>query len=177
VNGEIMSTSIVMTVICKDQPGIVNSLSEVLRRHDGNWTQSSMSSLAGQFAGILLATVPDDAVSACLVELGELRARGLEVIAHAADQEIAESNAELWSLDLVGHDRPGIVQEITRVLTHLGVNVNELETEVASASMAGGPLFKAKAVLQVPVDVELSQLETELEALANELMVELRRER
>ena len=49
----IMSTSIVLTVIGEDQPGIVKALSEVLTRHGGNWTQSNMSSLAGKFAGIV----------------------------------------------------------------------------------------------------------------------------
>ena len=171
-----MSTSLVMTIIGDDHPGIVNTLSEVLSRHGGNWTQSSMSSLAGQFAGILLATLPDTAVEDCLDELRELSEQGLEIIAHTADRELADSDAERWALDLVGHDRPGIVQEITAVLAQFGVNVEELETEVASASMAGGPLFKAHATLSVPNDVELDDLEGGLESIANELMVEFRRE-
>lgn len=171
-----MSTSIVMTVIGEDHPGIVNTLSEILARHGGNWTQSSMSTLAGQFAGILLATLPESAVQDCLEELGELKEQGLDVIAHAAASPVADEEAELWRLDLVGHDRTGIVQEISAVLAQHGVNVEELETEVASASMAGGPLFKAHALLGVPVDVELEDLERGLEAIANELMVEFRRE-
>ncbi len=172
-----MSTSIVMTVIGPDHPGIVNSLSEVLDRHGGNWADSSMSTLAGQFAGILLATVPDEKTEACLAELKGLSASGLEVIAHIAQTEPSVEPARTYALDLVGHDRPGIVKDITQVLTRFGVNVNELETEVASASMAGGPLFKARAILTVPEDVELVEIETRLEAIANELMVEFRRER
>jgi glycine cleavage system regulatory protein len=172
-----MNTSVVMTVIGEDHPGIVNTLSEVLTRHGGNWTQSSMSSLAGQFAGILLATLPDDAVADCLAEFDELREQGLEIIAHTAAAPPPDPDSERWALDLVGHDRPGIVHEITAVLAQFGVNVEELETEVASASMAGGPLFKARASLQVPGGLELAELESRLEALANELMVEFRRQR
>ena len=172
-----MSTPIVMTVIGEDHPGIVSTLSEILARHGGNWMQSSMSTLAGQFAGILLATLPDSTVTDFLDELGELGEQGLDVIAHTAERAPAQADSESWVLDLIGHDRPGIVQEITAVLAQFAVNVEELETEVASASMAGGALFKAHATLSVPTNVEPDDLEHGLEALANELMVEFRRKR
>lgn len=51
------TTCIILTVIGKDHPGIVAALSEVVANHDGNWTESSMSTLVGQIACILLATV------------------------------------------------------------------------------------------------------------------------
>jgi len=66
--GKIMKKSIVLTVLGEDHPGIVKALSDVVARHGGNWTHSSMSSLAGQFAGILLATVPADQ-AACIATL------------------------------------------------------------------------------------------------------------
>ena len=53
-----MSTSIVLTVVSDDHPGIVESLSQVLANHGGSWEESSMMSLAGKFAGILLARLP-----------------------------------------------------------------------------------------------------------------------
>lgn len=170
-----MSTSIVMTVIGEDHPGIVNRLSEILNRHNGNWTQSSMSSLAGQFAGILLATLPKAEVEACIASLTALSEVGLDVVVHVADELGEAAEADRWALDLVGHDRHGIVREITGVLAQFGANVEELETEVASASMAGGPLFKAHAVVNVPAGADLVELEQGLEAIANELMVEFRR--
>ena len=72
-----MNTSIVLTVIADDQPGIIEAVSKTLANHDGNWTQSSMSSLAGQFAGILLASVPEQNAEACIAELRSLEDTGL----------------------------------------------------------------------------------------------------
>jgi glycine cleavage system regulatory protein len=67
-----MKTSIILTIIAADQPGIIRTVSKALKNHGGNWNQSSMSSLAGQFAGILLASVPSENTEACLAELIEL---------------------------------------------------------------------------------------------------------
>jgi glycine cleavage system regulatory protein len=169
-----MSTPIVLTILGKDHPGIVESLSAVLARHNGNWTQSSMSSLAGQFAGILLATVPRDNAAACIADLEALSATGLQVNVHASDISAPAAATQEFAMDLVGHDRHGIVRDITHVLTRHGVNVQELETEVESASMAGGSLFRARAWLSAPESVDLDALERELEEIANELMVEIR---
>jgi len=60
------NASIVLTVVADDQPGIVEALSDALATHDGNWTESSMMTLAGKFAGILLAEVPEGSGEECI---------------------------------------------------------------------------------------------------------------
>jgi glycine cleavage system regulatory protein len=169
-----MNTSIVLTVIADDQPGIIKTVSRVLTNHGGSWTQSSMSSLAGQFAGILLASVPTERSAACLLELQGLESRGMQVVAHVSRGAPAESgDTQHYFLDLVGNDRPGIVHDITTVLANHNVNVHKLETVVESASMGGGEIFRVKAKLVVPMTVDIDALESELEAMANDLMVDI----
>ena len=172
-----MNTSIVLTVIADDQPGIIETVSNVLNEHDGNWTQSSMSSLAGQFAGILLASVPGDNTNACLAELKALEAEGLRIIVRTSSDETLAENMEEYSLELVGNDHPGIVHDITRVLASHKVSVINLETSVEAASMGGGELFKARAQLLVPESSDILALEGELEDIANDLMVNIRFEK
>ena len=111
-----MNTSIVLTIIADDQPGIIQSVSEVLTHHGGNWTKSSMSSLAGRFAGILLASVPAENTETCLAELHELESRGIRVVANVGDEDPGEAKTNTYLLDLVGNDHPGIVHEITTLL-------------------------------------------------------------
>ncbi len=55
-----MQKQLVVTVIGADKPGIVESLADTITRQQGNWLASSMSELAGQFAGILHVAVPDE---------------------------------------------------------------------------------------------------------------------
>ena len=168
-----MNTSIVLTVIANDQPGVIHTVSEVLHKYGGSWSQSSMSSLAGQFAGILLASVPAENANACLEELHGLESKGLRVIAHVSDKEPVAEDSHEYSLDLVGNDRPGIVHDITTLLANHNVNVHDLETVVESASMGGGELFRATAQLIVPVSTDIDALEDELEEMANDLMVDI----
>lgn len=166
-----MNTSIVLTIIANDQPGIIQTVSTALTNHGGNWIQSSMSSLAGQFAGILLVSVPEENTEACLAELQGLESSGLQVIAHVSDEATGVQKTNTYVLDLVGNDRPGIVHEITTLLAKHKISVHEFETTVEGASMGGGELFKATAQLVIPETADIDLLETELEDLANDLMV------
>ena len=169
-----MNTSIVLTVIAEDQPGVINAVSQVLQKHGGSWTQSSMSSLAGQFAGILLASVPSDRSQKCLDQLHGLESKGLRVIAHVSSDEAPEAEeSREYNLDLVGNDRPGIVHDITTLLAKHKVNVHNLETVVESASMGGGEIFRASAQLVLPASVDIETIESEIEELANDLMVDI----
>lgn len=172
-----MNTSIVLTVIADDQPGIIETVSKALKNHDGNWTQSSMSSLAGQFAGILLASVPSDKTDACLAELKALESEGLRIIVRTGADEAQTESVREYSMQLLGNDHPGIVHDITRVLARHEVSVIDFETSVEGASMGGGELFRARAQLLVPESSDVFALESELEDIANDLMVDIRFER
>jgi glycine cleavage system regulatory protein len=76
-------------------------------------------------------------------------------------------------IELVGHDRPGIVRDLSQSLADRGVSIDELHTEVVDAAMGGGPLFRVKAQLAVPEALTNNELKRGLEALANEMMVDL----
>ena len=59
-----MQHTLVMTVIGPDRPGLVEAIATEVRRHDGNWLESRMARLGGQFAGILRVQVPADSEGA-----------------------------------------------------------------------------------------------------------------
>lgn len=172
-----MTSSLVITVIGPDRPGLVETLSRTVSEHGGNWTRSRMAHLAGQFAGILHVTVPADAADGLKGALDSLSGNGL-VVAIAREDAIAGAESPAAAglglkLDLVGQDRPGIVREISRALATRGVNVEELATECESAPWSGESLFKAQISLHAPADIDLDSLRRDLEAIAQDLMVDI----
>ena len=164
--------SLVLTVIGPDRPGLVESLASTIAQHGASWVESRMSRLGGQFAGILRVTV-DGAKSASLFRaLMELERGGLRVVVQPGGSDESAA-ARRVKLELVGADRPGIVQSVSGALAQRGVNVEELVTECVDAPHYGGLLFKAVAHLAVPPDVSLDSLRQRLEAIAADMMVDV----
>ena len=169
-------TDLVLTLLGPDRPGLVELVAGIIATHKGNWLESRMTRLAGQFAGILRAELPDAEMPAALAALNALAERGLKVTATTASRP-AESAAErTMDLELVGLDRPGIVREISQLLAANGVNVEELTTNRKSAPMSGEMLFEARAHVRVPAGTDLAALRAGLERLASDLLVEVRLE-
>ena len=163
---------LVLTVIAPDQPGLVEKLAQCVAGHAGNWLESRMSRMAGQFAGILRVAVPLERHDALVAALHSLCSQGIRVVVAQSGLEPTGSWKAIH-LELVGNDRPGIVRDITRQLAALGVNLERLNTEVAPAPMSSELLFHAQALLAVPQGLTLDALQGHLEALADDLMVEL----
>lgn len=165
-----MRTSLVLTILGDDKPGIVEHLSEQILAAGANWEESRMARLAGKFAGLLRVSVEADRAET-LAE--RLRGLGGLTVAVQPSPEIQADTFQTLRVELLGNDHPGIIRDISRVLAEHRVNIEELETNVTSAPMSGDALFRARALLRIPETVRLSALVDVLEALAGELMVDL----
>ena len=132
-----------------------------------------MARLGGRFAGILVLDVPDDRADPLASDLAALKDVGLLVTLERTDVPAEHLSLRL-SLELLGADRPGIVAEISTALAGQRVGIQELTTDVREAPMSGGQLFEAQAVLEAPPTTSMDDLRSMLEAIADELMVEIR---
>jgi len=168
-----MQLSLVMTVIGKDRPGLVDSVAGIVADQGGNWLESRMSRLGGQFAGILRVQIPAEKEAALVRHLKHLETEGLTIVVHSDRPQAEESERTLTYLEIVGQDRPGIVHQISHALAAHGVNVEELNTECSSAAMSGETLFKAAAKLKIPSSCKLGELKRELEQIAEDLIVDI----
>lgn len=170
-----MLATLVMTVIGADRPGLVQMVAARVADHGGNWLESRMCRLGGQFAGILRVEVPQARRDELVNALRTLEVDGLRVIIHAEGGGAERAAAgSLATIELVGNDRPGILRSVSGVFAAHGVNVEELASERVSAPMDGGMLFKARATVFVPANVKLAAVRTDLEKIATDLMVDLK---
>ncbi|MBV9750310.1 MAG: ACT domain-containing protein [Acetobacteraceae bacterium] len=165
--------SLILTLVGPDRPGLVSALSDKVARFGGSWLESQMARLAGQFAGIVLIVVPDSKADAFATELQALESDDLHLTVQRTGADEAAWSGQALRLDLVGHDRPGIVRDITRVLAERKVNILELTTRVTSGSFSAEQMFHAAARLQLPDGLAADELKAVLEDLGNELMIDI----
>jgi glycine cleavage system regulatory protein len=161
--------SLIVTVVGPDRPGLVRALAEAVDAAGGSWQESRMARLAGQFAGIVLVEAPESLTE----DLRALERQGLKIVVQTGSPGAPAPAPSQLALEVVGNDRPGIVRDISRVLAGCGVNIEELTTDVTSGSFSGGTLFKVTALLRAPNDGAVDLVKTGLEALGNELMVDI----
>lgn len=163
--------NLVLTVVGDDRAGLVAALADVVSAHGGNWEHSQLAELAGTFAGIVVVSVPDDRVPDLTAALGQLEGL-LKITVHPGHDARSEAARDL-TLSVLGNDHPGIVRDISAVLSRHALSIEELTSETRDAPMAGGRLFEARVLARIPADVDLAALRAELERLATELMVEI----
>jgi glycine cleavage system regulatory protein len=169
-------TDIVVTLIGPDRPGLVEAVAAVVAAHGGSWQEGRMAQLAGKFAGILRIEVAADGAAELTSALAGLEKNGLRLICEIAGTPSAAPAGPLRTMDveLLGLDRPGLVREVSSVLAARRVNVESLETDVYSAPMTADSMFRARARVRVPGDVDAAELRASLERLAGDLMVDIR---
>src|SRR5829696_7636744 len=128
-----MLATLVMTVIAVDRPGLVQMVAARVADHGGNWLESRMCRLGGQFAGILRVEVAPERRDELLNALRTLEVDGLRVIIHADGGGLSDQRPQtadrtmtpgtLVAVALVGTDRPGILRSVSGVFAAHGINV------------------------------------------------------
>lgn len=167
-----MTKNLILTFIADDRPGLVGLLSRTVADAGGNWLDSRMAHLANKFAGIAEVEIADGKVGALEMALSALEAEGFHVVVEEAGGAGAPGG-QVFEIDLVGPDRPGIVRDISQCLAERGVSVEEMETDILEAPHAGGTLFQASLRVRAPQGLGDQDLQDALEVLAESLMVDI----
>lgn len=165
---------LVLTAIGDDRPGLVSTLATAVQDAGGNWLESQMGRLAGTFAGIVLVDIGEaglPALKSACEKLGTERV--LDITFADADQSKAAPVGEPLHVFVLGHDRLGIVREVSAALSSLGVTIERLETITREAPMGDGTLFEADADVLVPQGVTQDAVRHAIEELAHDLVVDL----
>ena len=163
----------VFTFVGADQPGLVETLSRTVAAQGGNWLESRMSELAGQFAGIVKVEVAPHQATALRAALLALSNQQLSVLVAPGPGAPHTPALRTLRLSILGNDRPAIVREVAQALAARHINVREMDTSIRSAPMSGAPLFEAVARIQVPNTLDLAELRTQLDKIADALTVDI----
>lgn len=167
-----MPEDLVLTIIARDRPGVVEDIARVVSDHSGNWIDSALSRLGGEFTGILRITVPEHNTEPLIRALEGLAARGITV-AWRADEDTPPVSGTRARLTFAGRDHADIVHDVCHVLASRKVNVENLRSEVIPATADADPVFSATAEVILPTDLDVDDLRDALELAGNANHVEI----
>lgn len=161
---------LIFTLLGKDKPGLIDSLAQKVFNLGGNWLASSFAHMAGNFTGFVQIDLPQEKHQ----ELIEAFSRhpDLQINLVTGEDDLSQQ-LQSANIEIMGNDKPGIVQELTSVLHQFNINIVKFESSCGSAPNWGNSLFKAKAVINVPTEFDLSQLREALEDISDDLVVDL----
>ncbi|UWF77356.1 MULTISPECIES: glycine cleavage system protein R [Microbacterium] len=164
-------TTLILTVAGADRPGLVSAVADVVEAHGGNWENSQLSELAGVFAGVIEVSVAEDRAAELQTALRELQ--GLLTIDVRTGSEEHPEASDRITLSVLGQDRPGIVREVSSVLSDHALSIESMTTETRDAAMAGGRLFESTVTATAPASADLDALRADLERIAHEIQVDI----
>ena len=159
-----MRTQMILTLTGPDRVGVVEQVTAAILAVDGNIETSRMVRLAGEFATLVLWTIPDGRLAETDGAFAELRAAGYRTVLSPAQSSSASAEAGRvgYRIEVSGADHEGIVHDIARGLAASGINIESMDTEVVPAPVTGTDLFKMSAAVAVPASADESGWQEQL---------------
>lgn len=170
-----MQKHLVFTLTGSDRVGLVEDITEVLLKYQGNVETSRMARLGDQFAILMLVSIPEDQFDALRQGLRGLRDEGYKVTTSPTEPGYATrySGWVPYQVKVNGADHEGIIYDITRYLADNGINIETMDTGIVKAPMSGTPLFTMSAVVVVPPDLSFTEWRDDLEDAGDRLSVDV----
>lgn len=159
-------TSLAITVVGHDRPGIIARAAEALAACGMNLEDSSMTRLRGHFAMTLVCRgqAPAADVEAALAPLvdGSLMVSVREV----PDEPAEPATGETYLVTVHGADRMGIVARLAGLIAAAGGNITDLTTRLA------GDLYVLLAEVDLAPGADAEAFRTDLARVSAELGVD-----
>jgi glycine cleavage system transcriptional repressor len=171
-----MHRNLVLTLTGPDRIGIVDDVTGLLLGRGGNVEMSRMARLGGEFAILMLVSLPADQAAGLEKDLERLTAQGYKVTTAQARPTPAEARPG-WipcRIEVHGADHEGIIQEVARYLSRQGINIESMDSETTPAPVSGIPLFTMTASVAVPPNLSGQGWEAGLEEISSRMNLEIR---
>ena len=150
---------LILTAVGPDRVGLVEKISEFIARRDCNIEDSKMAVFCGEFAVIVLISGDGGKLVKIASDYREIEAEtGLTISIKTPAIRKTEESYLPYKLTASCMDHPGIVYQISNVLSTMGVNIESMETKTYSAPVSGTPIFQLEADLAVPTRTNINQL-------------------
>ena len=170
-----MPNRLVFTLTGSDRIGFVEHVTELILECGGDVQASRMARLGGEFAMLLLVSVPEAETQRLSKNIEDLSGEGLKVTITETEWGVAAKRKDWlpFKIEVRGANHEGIIHEIADHLSKQGINIESIDTNIVPAPMSGTPIFAMEAVVVVPPDLPRNEWQDELDEVADRLNVDL----
>lgn len=170
-----MPKRFVLTLTGSDRIGIVQQVTKSVLECGGDVQASRMARLGGEFAMLMLVSIPDSETDRLSANVEELSGEGFKVTLTETEWGVSVRRKDWlpYQIKVRGANHEGIIHEISEHLSEQGINIESVDTNVVPAPMSGAPLFTMEAIVVVPPDLPKNKWQDELEEAADQLNVDL----
>jgi glycine cleavage system transcriptional repressor len=165
---------LILTAVGPDQVGLVEKISEFIARHGSNIEDSKMAVFCGEFALIILISGEGGNLHKIANHYRELEIEtGLAI---AIKTPISRKPAESflpYTLTASCMDHPGIVYQLSGILSSLGINIESMETKTYAAPVSGTPIFRLEANISIPTRININSLRERFAAIQKEENIDI----
>lgn len=150
-----MRAQAVLTLTGPDRVGIVEEMTGALLELGTNVETSRMARLGGEFAVLMLVSLPAEKLSGLEDALAGLAEHGYRITVVPTEEHptVVRTRTVAYRIDVTGADHEGIIHDIAHGLSKLGINIESMETSTSPEPASGTPLFSMRAVVAVPPEL------------------------
>ena len=153
------SSHLILTAVGPDRVGLVEKIAAFIARHGCNIEDSKMAVFCGEFAVIVLISGDGTKLVKIASDYHEIETEtGLTISIKTPAVRKTEDSYLPYKLTASCMDHPGIVYQISNVLSGMGVNIESMETKTYAAPISGTPIFQLEADLTVPTRTNIAEL-------------------
>ena len=165
---------LLLTAIGPDQVGLVQRISEFISRHGCNIEDSKMAVFCGEFAVIVLITGDGGNLVKIARDYREIETEtGLAISIKTPSTRKAAESFLPYKLTASCMDHPGIVYQLSAVLSAMGVNIESMETKTYAAPVSGTPIFQLEADLAIPTRTNINSLRARFAEIQREENIDI----
>ena len=172
-----MEKKFVMTAFCKDRPGIVADITEIIFQAGCNLEDSTMTSMLDEFAIILLFSGKGDNLEEQLLkDCRRLeREKGITAFLRSVEIKDKTSRDKIYTktINVDGMDQSGIVYKVSRFLANDNINIESLTSRRLISPETGTAIYSMEINVQVPEEISLAHLEEGLSQVGEKLNVDI----
>ena len=170
--------SLIISAVGSDRPGIVSEISGVITSHGGNIEKSRMTRLGSDFTIIMLVMVDSKWKESLVVALQAIKELSITIKSTEPNTVITGENCQVTAgencqISLSGADNEGIVKVLSKYLVGKSINILEMQTHITNAPVTGTPLFNLKAITTIPKSLNLTDIQSEINQIAQKLGIEI----